>query len=118
VKILKSIHPFAWAGLLACSFSSSGIGGEAFDGIWRVNATTKTQDSRCKDRSFSLVVESGLVQYFGPLSALASGKVDSQGAVVAKIGRIRVGGALSEGSGMGKWHSPNCTGSWTAHRGD
>jgi hypothetical protein len=116
VKILKSIHLFAWGGLLAGSFASSGFGGEAFDGTWRVNASTKTQDSRCKDRSVSLVVEDGNVQYVGLLSGLVSGKVDRQGALVAQIARIRVSGTLSEGFGSGAWQSPNCAGTWTAHR--
>ncbi len=68
MKTLKSILPFAWGGLLVGSFASSGFGGEAFDGSWRVNASTKTQDSRCKDRSISLVVEDGSVKYVGLLS--------------------------------------------------
>ena len=116
MKILKSIHLFAWGGLLAGSFASSGFGGEAFDGTWRVNASTKTQDSRCKDRSFSLVVEDGNVQYVGLLSRLVFGKVDPQGALVAQIDRIRVSGALSGDFGSGIWQSPNCVGSWTANR--
>ena len=116
MKILKFIHLFAWGGLLAGSFASSGFGGEAFDGTWRVNASTKTQDSRCKDRSVSLVVEDGNVQYVGLLSGLVSGKVDRQGALVAQIARIRVSGTLSEGFGSGAWQSPNCAGTWTAHR--
>ena len=79
MKTLKFILFFAWGGLLAGSFASSGFGGEAFDGAWRVNARTKTQDSRCNDRSISLVVEDGNVQYVGLLSGLVSGKVDRQG---------------------------------------
>ncbi len=116
MKILKSILLFAWGGLLAGSFASSSFGGEAFDGIWRVNASTKTQDSRCKDRSVSLVVEDGNVKYVGLLSKLVSGKVDRQGALVARIARIHVSGTLSDDFGSGVWQSPNCAGSWTAHR--
>ena len=116
MKTLKSIHLFAWGGLLAGSFASSGFGGEAFDGTWRVNASTKTQDYRCKDRSVSLVVEDGNVQYVGLLSGFISGKVDRQGALVAQIDRIQVSGTLSGDFGSGAWQSPNCTGSWTAHR--
>jgi hypothetical protein len=116
VKILKSIHLFAWGGLLAGSFASSGFGGEAFDGSWRVNASTKTQDSRCKERSFSLVIEDGNVQYDGVPSGLISGNVDPQGTLVAQIDRIQISGTVSGDFGSGAWQSPNCTGSWTAHR--
>ena len=116
MKILKLMLLFAWGGLLAGSSSSSVFGAEAFDGIWRVNASTKTQDSRCKDRSVSLVVEDGNVQYVGLLSRLISGKVDRQGALVARIDRIHVTGTLSDDFGSGTWQSPNCAGSWTAHR--
>jgi hypothetical protein len=116
VKILKSIFLFVSGGLLVGSFASSGFGNEAFDGTWRVKASTKTEDSRCKDRSVSLVVEDGNVQYVGLLSGLVSGKVNRQGALVARIARIHVRGTLSEGFGSGSWQSPNCAGTWTAHR--
>jgi hypothetical protein len=117
MKILKSTFLVACAGLLAVSFASRGFGEEVFDGAWQVNASTETQNPRCKDRSVSLLVEDGNVRYAGLLSGLVSGSVDGEGKLVAQMARISVSGQLLESSGSGAWRSPNCTGTWTAHRG-
>ena len=116
MKILRSTFLAACGGLLAASSASPGFAGESFDGAWRVNASTETQNPRCKDRSVSLRIEDGDVRYAGLLSGLVSGTIDRDGKLLAQVARIRVNGTLSGGSGSGAWQSPNCTGTWIAHR--
>ena len=116
VKILKPTFLVACGGLVAASLASPAFATEPFDGSWSVNASTETHSPRCKDRAVSLLVENGDVKYAGLMSAFVSGTVDRNGKLLAQIARISVRGRLSESSGSGAWQSPNCTGTWTAHR--
>ncbi len=106
----------ACGGLLVAISSTPAFAADSFDGAWRVNASTETQNPRCKDRTVSLRIEDGDVRYAGLLSGLVSGTIDRDGKLVAQVAKIRVSGTLSRGSGSGAWQSPNCTGTWTAHR--
>jgi hypothetical protein len=71
---------------------------------------------RCSDRYvLAIQVADGRISgaFFG---ATASGQVDEKGKLNLHIDVVRASGALAAASGIGRWKSPTCNGSWTARR--
>jgi hypothetical protein len=95
---------------------SSGLASGSFDGLWRVEVSTQTDNAKCQERTVSLRVKDGKVRYEGLLSGIASGSVADSGEIIAQIARVRVAGRLVADYGSGAWRSKNCVGTWSARR--
>jgi hypothetical protein len=52
----------------------------------------------------------------GLFGAAAGGKVDDRGRLNLHIDVVRATGALAARTGLGRWKSLTCNGSWTARR--
>jgi hypothetical protein len=98
----------------ALLLSSAGQARFSYDGRWRVEAVA--DPSKCSDRySVAIRVANGQISgvFFG---AVAGGTVDNGGKLVLRIDVVRATGALAARTGVGRWKSPDCNGSWTARR--
>ena len=85
-----------------------------FDGRWSIEAVA--DPSRCSVRyTVAVQVANGEISgaYFG---AIARGAVDSNGKLILRIDVVRANGALAASTGLGRWKSPTCNGTWTARR--
>jgi hypothetical protein len=94
--------------------SSAGQARSSFDGRWHVEAVADR--GKCSDRySVAIEVANGQISgaFFG---ATAGGKVDDKGRLNLHIDVVRATGALAAMTGLGRWKSPTCNGSWTARR--
>ena len=111
---LRSGLLFLAIAVSALSLSSAGQARSAFDGRWMVQAVAHS--GRCTE-SYSVAVQvaNGQINgnYFG---AAAAGRVDSSGRLILRIDVVRASGALAAGTGLGRWQSPTCNGTWTARR--
>src|ERR1039457_4862447 len=56
------------------------------------------------------------VQILEAGSVAAGGNVDDKGRLNLHIDVVRASGALAAMTGLGRWKSPTCNGSWTARR--
>jgi hypothetical protein len=98
----------------AVALSSPGQARFSFDGRWRVEAVA--DPGRCSDRYVVAIrVADGQISgaFFG---ATAAGNVDANGKLNLYIDVVRANGALAAATGVGRWKSPTCNGSWTARR--
>ena len=98
----------------ALLLSSAGQARSPFDGRWRVEAVA--DPSKCPIRySVAIQVANGQISgaFFG---AIARGAVDSNGKLILRIDVVRATGALAASTGLGRWKSPTCNGTWTARR--
>jgi hypothetical protein len=111
-----------WLATLAVALMVSGaavpssLASSSFDGLWRVEVSTETDNAKCKERTVSLRVTDGKVKYDGLLAGIASGSVAASGEITAQIARVRVAGRLAEDFGSGDWRSKNCVGTWSARK--
>jgi hypothetical protein len=97
-------------------FSNPTFAENPFDGAWQVVVSAHTPKPRCKGRSIALRVDNGTVKVAGLLGGFVKGKVESSGELSAQLARIEVSGKLENDEGAGFWQSPNCNGTWSAHR--
>jgi hypothetical protein len=94
--------------------SSPGHGRSSFDGRWRVEAVA--DPSKCSVRYVVAIrVANGQISgaFFG---VIARGRVDSNGKLIFRVDVVRASGALAARTGLGRWKSPTCEGSWIARR--
>jgi hypothetical protein len=115
VTALKIVLPAVLATLCAASTIAPSSATGTFDGAWSVRIVS---DPGCDNEyAVSIKIEDGSIKYQNIiLQAIGSGSVNSKGRLTAQIGEAIVNGKLAKVSGSGKWHSPKCTGSWTASR--
>ena len=86
-----------------------------FDGSWTV--TIRGHGGECLEAtSISLTVKDGRITVAGPQGAGRAGSVSHAGSVRLRVRDVSAAGALSGGSGSGKWFSAACNGTWIAHR--
>ena len=100
--------------LSAVGLTSAGQAGSSFDGRWQVDAVA--DPGKCSDRyDVAIRVANGQISgsFFG---AAAAGRVDNKGKLNLHIAVVRASGALAAMTGLGRWKSPTCNGSWTARR--
>jgi hypothetical protein len=98
----------------ALPLSSVGQARYPFDGRWRVEAVA--DPSKCSIRyTIAIQVANGRISgaFFG---AVARGGVDGNGNLILRIDVVRATGALAARTGLGRWKSPTCNGTWTARR--
>jgi hypothetical protein len=98
----------------AIPLSSAGLARSSFDGSWQVQAVA--DPGKCSDRyNVAIRVANGQISgaFFG---VAAGGRVDDRGRLNLRIDVVRATGALAAVSGLGRWKSPTCNGSWTARR--
>jgi hypothetical protein len=98
----------------ALSLSSAGQARSSFDGRWRVEAVA--DPSKCSIRyTVAIRVANGQISgaFFG---VIARGSVSSNGKLTFRIDVVRATGALAARTGLGRWKSPTCNGTWTARR--
>jgi hypothetical protein len=115
VVALKTLLTASLALLGAASVASTGLAATAFDGAWSVRIVS---DPGCDNQyAVSIRIEDGSIKYENLiLQAIGSGSVSNRGHLTAQIGEAKVAGNLAKLSGGGKWHSPKCTGTWTASK--
>ena len=115
MRISKATFTVVAAVFCGASLISPANAGNSFDGAWSVRVVS---NPGCTDAySVSIRVEDGSIKYESLLlRAIGSGKVNPKGRLTAQIGQAMVNGKLATRTGAGKWHSPRCTGTWTASR--
>jgi hypothetical protein len=115
VTLLKATIALLVASVCGAPFASSVHAGNSFDGAWSVSIVS---DPGCDNAyAVSIQIENGSIKYQDMiLSMIGSGRVSTQGRLTAQIGEAIVNGKLARLTGAGKWHSPKCTGTWTASR--
>jgi hypothetical protein len=122
--IIRAIAPaLAALGILAATVPASAPASARsnFDGTWSVLIVT--QKGTC-DRAYRypVKIDNGAVGYAGDASFTVSGKVGENGSVVVKVARgsqsANGQGKLSatDGAGMWKAGTGDCSGVWTAER--
>ena len=112
---MKSLVLFPLLVLAVTGFTLSPTVAGNYDGAWRVSVVS---DPGCTDRyDVAVRVTDGTLRYESLImSAFGSGTVSGNGRLVARIANVRINGKLGGRTGSGRWHSPDCTGSWTARR--
>jgi hypothetical protein len=114
ISALRSGLLLATLALSAVPLSSVGQARSSFDGRWRVEAVA--DPGKCSDRyNVAIQVANGRISgaFFG---VAAGGNVDDNGRLNLHIDVVRASGALAAMTGLGRWKSPTCNGSWTARR--
>jgi hypothetical protein len=98
----------------ALPLSSAGQARYSFDGRWWVEAVA--YPSKCSDKyAVAIQVANGQISgaFFG---VNGGGSVDNNGKLSLHIDVVRASGALAATTGLGRWNSPTCNGTWTARR--
>ena len=100
--------------LSAVPLSSAGQARSSFDGRWHVEAVSNP--GKCTDR-YDVAIQVANGQISGTfLGTTAGGSVDDRGRLNLHIDVVRATGKLATVTGLGRWKSPTCNGSWTARR--